>query len=567
MRFIYEEKPWLAYYTANVPADIELVENKSVGEAFDESVEQYKKKTAMIYYGAKITYQKLKDQVDRLANALSDLGVKKGDRVGLLLLNSPEFLYSYFAAAKVGAVLTQISPVYVSLEIRHQLEDSGAEHLICQDILYAGVEKTGVTFKNVILTNVADSLPWAKRAMSKGILRGVYQKMASPAPEIYEGKGMYRMKALLETYQPDPPQVKIDTKVDLLVLPYTGGTTGAPKGVMITHFNTMNNFEQQVKFWSDRMKFGEETIIGFMPFYHQAGCCQAVNMMLMGGTLVIITSPDLDEILLSVVKYKATQFVGAPSLFEMLKDYKKTSRVNWRNLKMLSCGADTLHEETSRDWEERTGTILTNTYGMTETTAVTHTNPEGNERHGSIGIPISSTMAAILDPEEDRYVPAGEIGELVVNGPQITVGYWQNPDATAECEAVINGIRWWRTGDLASMTEDGYFSIYDRKRDLIKYKGLRVYAREVEEVLKEHSQIKEVGVVGERDKLVGENVKAVIVLESDARGKVSEKDIREYCEEKLAHYKIPRIVEFVGEIPKTDIGKVSRREIRKQEED
>jgi long-chain acyl-CoA synthetase len=190
----------------------------------------------------------------------------------------------------------------------------------------------------------------------------------------------------------------------------------------------------------------------------------------------------------------------------------------------------------------------------------------GKQKYGSIGVPISNTYAAVLDPDEDAYVPVGETGEIVVSGPQITMGYWQRKDATRECEALINGIRWWRTGDLGRMEEDGYFYVYDRKRDLIKYKGLRVYAREVEEVLRDHPNIKEVGVVGVSDPLVGQQVRAVVVLESDARGKISENDIKQYCKDKLAHYKIPKIIDFVGEIPKTDIGKVSRREIRIEEE-
>jgi long-chain acyl-CoA synthetase len=284
-----------------------------------------------------------------------------------------------------------------------------------------------------------------------------------------------------------------------------------------------------------------------------------------GNTIVIVTTPDIDDILENIVRYNATYFISAPTMYEILKDYEKTDRVKWKKIKMIISGADSLNEFTARDWEERTQSRITEGYGMTETTALTHFNVLGKERYGSIGVPMCNTDSAILDPEEDTYLPPGEIGEIVVSGPQITKGYWQKPDATRDCESVIEGQRWWRTGDLGRMDADGYFYVYDRKRDLIKYKGLRVYAREVEEVLKDHPQIKEVGVVGVSDPVVGQNVKAVIVLESDARGKLSEGDIMEYCKDKLAPYKIPRIIEFVGEIPKTDIGKVSRREIRTEE--
>jgi len=284
-----------------------------------------------------------------------------------------------------------------------------------------------------------------------------------------------------------------------------------------------------------------------------------------GNTMVIITTPDLDETITSMIKYNATYFVASPTMYEMLKDYEKTDRVNWKKLKVIQSGADSLLETTAKDWEERTGTSISEGYGMTETTAGTHFNPIGKQRYGSIGIPVANTYAAILNPDEDVFMPVGEIGEIVVCGPQVTKGYWKKPEATKECESFINGRRWWRTGDLGRMEADGFFYVYDRKRDLIKYKGLRVFAREVEEVLKEHPHIRECGVVGQPDPVVGSYVKAVIVLESDARGYTSEQEIIEYCKGKMAAYKIPKIIEFVGEIPKTDIGKVSRREIRTEE--
>ena len=565
MKEIYEERPWLKSYNHGIRSDIDIPSDLSVVDLFDQATEKWKNRTALIFYGNKIKYKELREKVDRLATALGDLGIKKGDRVGLLLLNSPEFIISFFAAAKVGAVLTQISPVYVSSEIRHQLADSGAEHVICQDILYENLEKTGIKLKNVILTNIADSLPKLKKFIGKSILRGVYQKMAAPTPEIYREDGVYLLQELLDKYPPEPSKVTINPKEDLIVLPYTGGTTGSPKGVMLSHYNVVANHYQCVEV-HEGLKDAEETIVGFMPFYHAAGGFTLNGVLFRGNTIVVMTTPVLDDIITAAIKYNVSYFIGAPTMFELLKDYEKTDRVNWKKCKIIACGADALHENTAKDWEERTGTKLTEVYGMTETTALTHTNPLGKQKYGSIGLPVCNTYAAILDPEEDVYLPVGELGEIVVAGPQITLGYWQRPEASRECEVMINGIRWWRTGDLGRMEEDGYFYVYDRKRDLIKYKGLRVYAREVEEALKDHHSIKEVGVVGVEDPLVGQNVRAAIVLESDARGKVSEADIMAYCKDKLAHYKIPKIIDFVGEIPKTDIGKVSRREIRTEEE-
>jgi long-chain acyl-CoA synthetase len=316
----------------------------------------------------------------------------------------------------------------------------------------------------------------------------------------------------------------------------------------------------------DFLEDGKETMVAYMPLYHAAGqSAVLIHGLLHGTTHVILTTPELDDILNSMVRYKATFFFGAPAIYELLKDYEKTERIYWNRLKIVISGADALLESTARQWKERTGTIIHEIYGMTETVFCTHANPRGTGKEGSVGIPITNTLSAILDPEEDSYLPLGEMGEVAMSGPQVTVGYWNNSSATKDCEAVINGVRWLRSGDLGRMDENGYFYIYDRKRDLIKYKGLRVYAREVEEVLKTHPQVKEVGVIGERNPKVGEHVKAMVVLETDARGKLSETDIIDYCNGKLASYKIPKIVEFIGEIPRTDVGKVSRRELREEE--
>ncbi len=491
--------------------------------------------------------------------------MKKGDRVALLLLNTPEHIIAFYAALRIGAVVTAISPVYVSSEIRHQLEDSGAELLICQDILYEVVRKTGITFRQVILTSVTESLPAMKKLMGKSILRGVYQKMAAPPADIKNRGNFHDFQKLLAGHTPDPPLITIDPKQDLVTLPYTGGTTGKPKGVMITHYNIVANLYQFKNFLSV-LEEGKETWISYMPFYHAAGQVIALlNGILQGFTLIVMTNPDIDDILSAVVSTQTSTFFGAPTIYEILKDHTKTDRVPWKSMKVILSGADALHEYTARDWKKRTGTDIQEGYGMTECTAVTHENIPGNIRIGSVGVPICNTLAAILDPDKDEFSPLNEIGEIAIIGPQVTKGYWNNPPATQDCIATIDGEKWWRTGDLGRMDENGFFYVYDRKRDLIKYKGLRVYAREVEEVLKTHPKIKEVGVIGVKDIKVGEIVKALVVLESDARGSLSEKDILEYCNDKLAHYKLPGIIEFVGELPRTDVGKVSRRELREEE--
>jgi long-chain acyl-CoA synthetase len=561
----YESRPWLKFYLKEVPPDVEIPQ-KSAVETFDEATNKWKDRTAIIFYGKKISYRELRDHVDRFATALHDLGVKKGDRVALLLLNSPQFIIAYFGALKAGATLTAISPVYVSPEIKHQLEDSGARIIVCQDILFDNFERTGVKLDKVILTSISEYLPGMKKFLGSSILRAVYQKMAVPPAEIFEREGFYQFQDLIKKYSPSPPKVEFNIKEDLVTLQYTGGTTGLPKGAMITHYNLTAARYLTAEFWGDVVQEGKETVLAYLPFYHIYG--QAVVMLgslSQGYTLVIFTTPDLDDILNAIESYKATIFYSVPSLYEYLRDYHRTDRVNWKRIKVLISGADALLEDTSRGWEKRTGAKIHEGWGMTETTSVGMVSPYGRPKYGSFGVPLSNTVGAILDPESAKFFPIGEIGELAIKGPEVVKGYWNNPDETKKMFVEIDGERWVRTGDLARMDEEGYFYFYDRKRDMIKYKGLAVFAREVEEVLASHPQVKEAGVIGVPAPEVGEKVKAIVVLETEARGKVSEEEIMKYCAERIAHYKCPKIVEFRGEVPKTDVGKVSRRELREED--
>jgi len=560
----YEAKPWLKWYPEGVPAEVDVPE-RSVPEVFDEVAQKWGNKTSLIFYGRKMNYRELKDQVDRFATALHDLGVRKGDKVALFLLNCPQFVIAYLGALKAGAVITPISPMYVSSEVKHQLEDSEAKDIVCQDLLYDRVEKAGVKLRNVILTGIGEYLPSIKKFVGSSVLRSIYKKMEVPSTQIFEREGFHQFQDLIKKYPPNPPRVEINPKEDLAVLPYTGGTTGLPKGAMLTHYNLVVNEAQAQAMWLPFFEEGMEVVIAYLPFYHVYG--QVVIMLdglIWGYTLVIFTTPDLDDILHAIGAYKATVFFSVPSLYDVLKDYEKTDRVDWRRFKALISGADALLADVARGFERRTGVEIHEGYGLTETSPATHVNPKGRIKFGSLGIPLPSTIAAILHPEDNEFLPPGETGEIAIKGPQLMKGYWKNPEETSEKLVNIDGETWLRTGDLGSMDDEGYFHFYDRKRDLIKYKGYSVFAREVEEVLKSHPKIREAGVVGVRDPKVGENVKAAVVLETDARGKLSEEDIIDYCKEKLAHYKIPKIVEFRGEIPKTDVGKVSRRELREE---
>ncbi len=563
---LYLSRPWLKYYPKGVPSEVPVPEI-SVPDLFDRTADKYGNKTALVFYGNKISYKDLKEMVNRFAAALAGLGVAKGHTVALYLLNCPQYVIAYFGALKAGAKVTPISPVYTSKEVKHQLQDSDAETIVCQDILYDNVEKAGVALKNVILTNIAEYLPLLKKHLGKSALGKVYGEMHVPTPKYLEEAGILQFQALMKKYPPRPPQIEFQPAKDIAALPYTGGTTGLPKAAILTHSNMVSLQAQTVSFWPI-FEEGKEVAIAFLPFFHIYG--QVVVMLsglVQGSTIVLFTTPDVDDILSAMERYQASVFYGVPTLFEYLKDYEKTDRVNWKRLKLIACGADTLHESTIQGWERRTGAKILEGYGMTETTAVSHSTPYDRPKAGSFGVPIPGVTAAIIDVEGTEFQPVGEVGELILNGPNIMQGYWKRPEETKESIIELEGRKWLRTGDLVRMDEEGYFHFFDRKRDLIKYKGYSVFARHVEEVLYRHPQIKAAGVVGVPDPKVGQIIKAYVVLQSDARGKVSEEEIMEFCRQNLAHYKVPKIIEFRGELPKTDVGKVSRRELREEAEE
>src|SRR3989475_3377010 len=355
----YLSRPWLKHYQEGVPASVE-VPLKSVSRMFDEATERAPERTAVVFYGRSITYRELREATDRLACALAELGVKKGDRVALYLVNSPQFIIAYFAALKCGAAVTPISPVYTSHEVRYQLEDSGARAVICQDILYEKVAKAGVAIDLLVVTNVGEYLPAFKRLFSR--------KMQTP-PQAH------RLQDLLKRHPPRPPAIALDPDTDLAALPYTGGTTGNPKGVMLTHRNLVAARTVAGVIFPGLIE-GQEVILAFLPFFHIYG---QVSIMLsslaQGHLLVLFTNPDTSAILTAMERYRATAFFGVPTLYEYLKDHKETDKVDWRRLKLVVSGADTLHESTMQGWARRTNSHITEGYGLSETCATSHLNP------------------------------------------------------------------------------------------------------------------------------------------------------------------------------------------------
>ena len=543
---VYLSRPWVKHQGAK-PAGIQ-VPLRSVTQAFDEATERDPARTAVAFYGRSISYRELREATDRLANALAKLGLKKGDRIALYLVNSPQFIIAYFAALKCGAIVTPISPVYTSHEVKYQVQDSGARAMICQDVLYEKVARTGVDLDFIVVTNVGEYLPTLKRLLAK----------KTPVA----GAKLHWLQDLLKQHPPQPPAVTIDPKSDIAALPYTGGTTGNPKGVMLTHFNLIA--AQSVGYAAfPNLQPGKEVVLAFLPFFHIYGqVVIMLNSLCQGHLLVLFTSPDTEAIIAALERYQATVFYGVPTLYEYLKDHKDTDKANWKRLKLILSGADTLHESTVNGWVRRTGSKIIEGYGMSETAAISHINPLDRPKTGSFGCPVELVEAAVINAETLEFATPGDTGELVLAGPNVMAGYWNRPEETAKAFVERDGRRWLRTGDIVRMDEEGYFHFYDRSKDLIKFKGYSIFAKDVEDVLYGHPQVKAAGVIGVSDPAVGQRIKAIVVLQGDARGKVSADEIKAYCRQTLAEYKVPHIVEFRGELPKTDVGKISRRELR-----
>ncbi|MGQ9624170.1 MAG: long-chain-fatty-acid--CoA ligase [Candidatus Bathycorpusculaceae bacterium] len=553
----YLKKPWTKWYAPDTPTDINLPEITII-DAIDEANKKWGDKVSIIFYGKKIKNKEIREASLKFATALHDLGIGKGDAVAIYLPNCPQFVIAYYGILRLGAIVTTVSPLYTPREIAYQLRDSGAKAIICLDLHYEKVEKAleEAPLKYVIITSISEYLPGRESLVAR--LRG-----KPLTEEVKKERELLYFQDLLEKYPPNPPNVKVSPD-DVAALPYTGGTTGDPKGAVLTHRNIVAVQEQMRKMFPE-IEDGKECGLAALPFYHIYG--QSVIMLtggFRGGTGVLFAKPELDEIVDAVQDYNVTLFYGVPTLYKYLVDHPKTKRINWKKIKYLYCGADTLHEATRKQWLRITNREIHEGYGLTETSAVSHTNPPGRNKPGSFGIPLPGTYAAIADPEKNEFLPPGEVGELVLSGPQIMREYLNKSEENAKCFFEARGIRWFRTGDIVRMDEEGYFYFVERKKDLIKYKGLSVYSHEIEEVLYKHPKIKEAAAIGVPDPEVGQRIKAIVVPHPDYRGKLTEEEVIKWCEERLAHYKVPKIVEFRGEVPKTDVGKVDHKRLREE---
>jgi len=562
------EKPWLKHYEEAVPATLEYPDIP-LHANLENSAQKYPDHTATIFgavvhqlgsmlLDAKLTYRELNALADRFAAALQQLGVKKGDRVALFLPNCPQYPIAYYGALKAGAILVPCNPLYVARELAHQVNDAGAETIVVLSRFYPAVQKikAETPLKNVIVTNIKEYFP--------GLLRLLF----TLAVEKKEGHyiealdtGDHWFQDLLRTAPAHPAPVDVQPE-DTACLLYTGGTTGVPKGAELSHRNLLANVIQ-TRHWMADIQEGKETVLTALPLFHSYGMTTCMNLAVyIAGAMLLIPNPrDMVHILKSVNKHHPTLFPGVPTMYVAFNNYPDIGKYDVKSIRACISGAAPLPVEVQQRFMELTGARLVEGYGLSEASPVTHANPiHGLNKIGTIGLPFPDTDAKIVDLETGtKELPVGEIGELVVRGPQVMKGYWNMPEETAI--ALREG--WLYTGDIAKMDEDGYFSIVDRKKDMIIAGGYNVYPRDVEEVLYEHPKVKEAVVAGVPDPYRGETVKAYIVLKEGETA--TEEEIIAFCRENLARYKVPKMVEFRSELPKTMVGKILRRILVEEE--
>ena len=552
----YGAKPWLSSYEEGVPAAIDY-ENVCLPALLDRSAQEFPETMALLFQGYQVNYRQLKDMVDRFAAGLHALGIRPGDSVAILLPNVIPCVVAYYAILKIGARAVMNNPLYSDRELEHQFNDSGAKLLITLDLLVKRMValRSRTTIETIIYTSIGDYLPFPKN-----LLFPLVGKKKGLAADVTPTADLYRWKAILAQNPPQPPAVELNFD-DIAMLQYTGGTTGVSKGVMLTHGN-LSRQVQHVRAWFPKFNRGEEVMLGALPFFHVFGLTVAMNFAIfMGWGDILVPKPQPEPLLETIGKFRPTFAPLVPTMYIGMLGHPKIDQTDLTCIKGCFSGSAPLPIEVIRDFEAKTGAVIVEGFGMTESSPVTHINPYGGQRKvGSIGIPIPDTEARIVDLNDPtREMPVGETGELVVRGPQVMRGYWQREDATAE--TIIDG--WLHTGDIAMMDAEGYFFIVDRKKDMIISGGYNVYPRDIEEVLFEHPKIAEATAIGVPHPKRGEQVKVFVVLKPGESATAEE--ILEFCQGKLATYKLPTELEFKAELPKTNVGKVLKKDLRAEE--
>ena len=503
-----------------------------------------------------MSYRELDAAASRFAGGLRKIGVKAGDRVSLLMPNCPQFVIAFFGILRAGAVVVQTNPLYTPRELEEMYNDAGVETVVCVDLFFKNVAKAkeSAGVKRVVVTDIKEYLP--------GLLAALYpikKKKDHGKIVIPEAPWVHGFQALLAA---GPLTVEPADVDDVAVLQYTGGTTGTPKGAMLTHRNLVVNTHQAIA-WFPGLTPGREVFMCAIPFFHVYGLTTALlGAVHISAKMVLHPNPrEIEAIMKLITKTKPTIFPGVPTMYVAIVNHPKVSKYDLKSVKACIAGAAPLPPEVRKKFESITGGKLVEGYGLTEASPVTHANPIFGLYKEGIGIPLPDTDAKVVDLETGtRDLPVGESGELAIKGPQVMKGYWNKPDETAH---VMTRDGWLLTGDIAVMDPDGYFRIVDRKKDMILCSGYNVYPREVEDVLFTHPAVKEAAVIGVPDPYRGETVKAFLVLKDGAAA--TKEDVVAFCKERLAPFKVPKQIDFVKELPKTMVGKVLRRKLREQE--
>jgi len=550
------ERPWFAHYEPGVPRTLTYPE-VPLYRFLEDTTQKFPDNPAIIFLNGKMTYRTLDGLVNRLANALIGLGVRKGDRVAIYTANCPQYIIAYYATLKAGGIVVPVNPLYVAREVEHQLKDSGAETIVVMSRFYPVVQevRNRTPLKNIIVTNIKEYFP----PLIKFLFTLAKEKQGGD--RVVVSPGDYEWGALLSKASDARPNVPVSPD-DTACLQYTGGTTGVPKGAELSHRNVVAN-TLQCRAWFPRIEEGKEVILTALPLFHSFGMTTCMNFgIYIGGAMVLIPNPrDIHDLLKNIARHRPTIFPGVPTMYVAINNHPDTPKYDLSSIKACISGAAGLPLEVQKKFQEITGAALVEGYGLSEASPVTHANPLfGENRIGTIGLPFPDTDCKIVDVETGtKEMPIGEPGEVIVKGPQVMKGYWNRPEETAA--TLRDG--WLYTGDIGVMDADGYFRIVDRKKDMIIAGGFNVYPRDVEEVLYQHPKVQEAVVAGVPDPYRGETVKAYIVLKPGETA--TEEEIIEFCRGKLAKFKVPTRVEFRDSLPKSMVGKILRRVLVEEE--
>jgi long-chain acyl-CoA synthetase len=557
----YDERPWLAAYPTGVPADVD-VPAIPVTRLLDDATTAFPTRAAIAFLGTKTTYRELRDQVDRCASGLAQLGVEKGDRVALVLPNCPQFVVTFYAALRLGAVVTPLNPLGTPPELQRQLTDCGAKVVVCLDKTFGSVDavRGRTDVEHVVVTSVVDYLPALHRNVMRLPLPRLRQRRDRLTTRLPRGADATAFLDLLRPTGARLPTVEFDPD-DVAALLYTGGTTGISRGAMLSHRNLVANALQN-KLWYVDAQPGREVTLGVLPLFHAYGLTLCLtSTTLLAGTLVLLPRFDLDMVLAAIDEHRPTLFPGVPPIYRALVDSPKARRHDLRSIRACVSGSMRLPPETQEQFEKVTGGRLVEGFGMTETSPVTHANPmRGQRKSGSIGVPISGTQCRLVDPDDPaKVVPFGEAGEMAVSGPQVFLGYWGDKDSSG----LFTSDGYLLTGDVAVMDDEGFFTLVDRKKEVIVAGGFNIYPSEIEDALREHPAIVDACVIGIPDRYRGETVKAFVVVKESAE--LTAADVVDHCSQLLTAYKVPKQIEFRDALPQSDVGKVLRRMLRDEE--